>query len=225
MSDSAGFFPDHPFFEGLPQNVLQQIRLESIQRKYLAQQIITYQGDIWPYLFLIESGEINAVKESPEGRVLIATTLRKGDIFWGLAFFIEDAGMPVMLQAASESRVALWPRENLMRVISNNPTLAWRLCQLMIQRMLLASEIVDELAFQPVGNRVAKLLLDEFGDVDDFKPRNLTLKDMAAHTGTTQEMVCRHLYRLEKAGAIEIRRTELRILDRMRLQEIAGKEN
>jgi DNA-binding transcriptional regulator LsrR (DeoR family) len=48
--------------------------------------------------------------------------------------------------------------------------------------------------------------------------RVLTLEDMAARIGTTREMVCRYLYRLAEEGAIEIRRTELRIKDRQLLE-------
>ncbi len=43
---------------------------------------------------------------------------------------------------------------------------------------------------------------------------DLKLDDMASHIGTTREMVCRHLYRFAEEGAIEIRRTELRITNR-----------
>lgn len=211
-----------PLFESLPEKTLAQIIQAAIPMSYTNQQIIVHQGDIWPYFFLVSKGEIHAVKESAEGRVLIATTLREGEFFWGLGFFVEDAEMPVMLQAGMDSELYLWPRQVLVPLIASDAALAWRLCQMMITRMQMASEIVDELAFQPVGSRVARLLLEEFGDVDDFKPRDLTLRDMAAHTGTTQEMVCRHLYRLAKEGAIEIRRTQLRVVQRELLEKYAA---
>ena len=90
--------------------------------------------------------------------------------------------------------------------------------------MQLASDIVEELAFQPVIGRLAGLLLDVFGDAEDeFMTRELTLEDMAARIGTTREMVCRHLYRFAENGAIEIRRTELKIKNRSFLSEKAGK--
>lgn len=212
----------NPFFRSLPEKTLDQVSRIAISKSYPAGQVIAHQGEVWPYLFLVQEGEIHAVKESAEGRVLIATTLRQNDIFWGLGFFLEDAEMPVMLQAGADSEVLLWPRQALVHEISHNAAMAWQLCQLMITRMQMASEIVDELAFQPVGSRVARLLLEEFGDVDDFKPRELTLRDMAAHTGTTQEMVCRHLYRLAKEGAIEIRRTQLRVVQREVLEKYAA---
>ena len=72
--------------------------------------------------------------------------------------------------------------------------------------------------------RLAGLLLDVFGDAgDEFRARELTLEDMAARIGTTQEMVCRHLYRFAEKRAIEIRSTELKITNRSILEKQVGK--
>jgi CRP-like cAMP-binding protein len=93
-----------------------------------------------------------------------------------------------------------------------------------VKRMLRASDIVEELAFQPVTGRLARLLLDHFGGaIEDYVSRDITLEEMAARIGTTREMVCRQLYRFVDEGAIQISRTELMITDRDLLEEIAGK--
>jgi CRP/FNR family transcriptional regulator len=154
----------------------------------------------------------------------VGTTLGEGDIFWGIAFFIENAPMPVLLQAAEDSQVLLWSRETMEPILNQHGSMSWHLSQLAIKRMQQASGIVEELAFQPVMSRLAGLLLDTFGDADDqFKARELTLDDMAARIGTTREMVCRHLYKFADKGAIEIRRTELRIANRDILENQAKK--
>jgi CRP-like cAMP-binding protein len=175
-------------------------------------------------LFYLPEGEIKAMKQSPEGRTFTATTLKPGDVFWGLSFFIRGAPMPVFLQAKLDSTIHIWNRDDLIPIIQENGFMAWRLCQMMVERMQLASGIVEDLAFHPVMSRLAGLLLDIFGDAEDeFMARDLTLEDMASHIGTTQEMVCRHLYRFAEEGAIEIRRTELRITNREFLEMQLGK--
>jgi CRP/FNR family transcriptional regulator len=214
----------NPLFQPLPQKILAELGKSAIKKSYQAGEIIVHQGDLWPYLFIVTAGKVNAVKESAGGRSLIATTITKGEVFWGLAFFIENAPMPVALHAAADSPIALWPRENLVPIIINHGEVAWNLCSLMISRMQLASEIVEELAFLPVVGRLAGLLLDTFGeDEHDFVARELTLDDMAARIGTTREVVCRHLYKFAEKGAIDIRRTELRINDRSFLEHQVGK--
>lgn len=213
-----------PLFEDLPQAIIEDIAQNAVQRSYKSQEIIVHQEDVWSYLFLVARGVIHAIKESPEGRAFIATALKSGDIFWGLAFYIDGAPMPVLLQAKANTQIYIWNRDYLVPIIRDHGDMSWKLCQVMIARMQLASEIVEDLAFQPVMGRLAGLILSEFGDAEDeFKTRELTLEEMASRIGTTREMVCRHLYRFAEKGAIQINRTELKIKDRNLLEKQAGK--
>ena len=59
-----------------------------------------------------------------------------------------------------------------------------------------ASEFVEELAFQPVTGRLARLLLDQFKESDDpHIARQFTLDEMSTMIGTTPVMVCKLLSR------------------------------
>jgi CRP/FNR family transcriptional regulator len=211
-------------FSSLDQRDLAAVMTSALKRTLEEGEFLVHQDVIWPYLFIVAEGEIHAVKESQEGRVLIATSIQQWEIFWGLGFFIENATMPVALQANQRSVLLTWERSDLMPIFKNNGTMSWSICQMMIRRMQVASGIVEELAFQPVVSRLAGLLLDVFGDAEgEFVSRELTLDDMAAHIGTTREVVCRHLYRFAERGAIEIRRTELKLQDRKLLKDHANK--
>ena len=224
MSQIQSILSKNQLFSGFSTAELVDIAKNAIQRTYRKQEILVHQEDVWPFLFLLAEGKIDATKESAEGRAFIATSLQEGDIFWGLAFFIEAAPMPVLLQAKTETRIYLWSRDYLVPIIRQHGDMSWTLCQLMISRMQLASTIVEDLAFQPVMGRLAGLILSEFNHAEDeFKTRDLTLEEMASRIGTTREMVCRHLYRFAEQGAIQIRRTELRIADRKLLEKQAGK--
>jgi CRP/FNR family transcriptional regulator len=224
LNSPAEIITENPLFAQLPQSTLENLKHNAIHRTYQAREIIVHHGDVWPNLFLVAEGEIHAVKESLEGRALIATTLGPGDIFWGLAFFIDEAPMPVMLQANSPALIYLWTRDRLVPIIKSNGEMSWHLCQLMIKRMQVASEIVEELAFHPVMSRLAGFLLDISGKTEDeYIARDFTLDEMAARIGTTREMVCRHLYRFAEMGAIEINRTEFKIKDRWFLEKQAKK--
>ncbi len=223
MNAIESLLAEIPLFENIDQKTIAEIANISIKKNYQAQEIISYQGDDWPFLFLVKKGQINAIKESPEGRSFITTSLSKNDIFWGLSFFIRENKMPVMLRAYKESDIYLWSRENLVPILKSNGALAWKLSQTMISRMQLAGNIVDELAFLPVTGRLSALLLETFGDAEDeFVARELTLDDMASHIGTTREVVCRHLHRFAENDVIEITRTKIRIKDRKQLKSQAS---
>jgi CRP-like cAMP-binding protein len=219
MSELQAFLSKQAIFSCLDEAQKAVLLREGITRSYPKGAFIVQMGDVWPYLFIVTSGSINAVKGSSEGRSLIVATFDSGDIFWGLAFFHEDAPMPVTLETTKETSLFLWPRERILPVILQNGQFSWKLSCLMVQRMLRASAIVDELAFQPVTGRVARLLLENFPSDQDSAPRHLTLDEMAAHVGTTREMVCRILYRFAEQGAIQINRTEFIFTDRSILEK------
>jgi CRP-like cAMP-binding protein len=194
--------------------------------KYKNNEWIVYQGDIWPYLFFVIEGDVIAVKESLEGRSLILETINIGELFWGLAFFLDDAPMPAGLRALHDCELVLWPREGLYPLLMEDGHLSWELSRLAIQRAQRASEIVDELAFQPVAGRLARFLVDRFGDRElDRVARDMTLDEMAAHIGSTREMVCRILQRFSNQGLIEITRTEFSFTDREKLKHLAQKSS
>jgi CRP/FNR family transcriptional regulator len=94
----------------------------------------------------------------------------------------------------------------------------------MVERMERASSIVEGLAFQPVAGRLARLLLEHYGGVDGPTARDLSLEEMAAHVGSTREMVCRMLYRFSDDRLIDITRTEFTLIDHNGLGQLAGED-
>ena len=215
---------NNPLFSELGSQQLEMLVQLSFIKVYPEGQWITHYGSDWPYLFLVEEGRVTALKESPEGRSLVVITLEAGEVFWGAGFFKEGVSMPVALVANQETRLRLWSREKLVPYLINNGQFTWDLSQLMVERMMRASRILEELAFQPVAGRLAQFLLDQFEDQHgDTLSRDLTLDDMAARIGSTREMVCRHLYHFADQGAIQINRTEFKISNQEMLAELAGK--
>ena len=211
-------------FSGLSERELDSVLERAINRQYHKGQYLTHAGDIWPYLFFLLKGSISAVKESAEGRSLVATSFKAEEVFWGVSFFDPGLPMPVALKADIQSTVYLWSRDQILPVLIENGSMSWELCRLMVRRMLRASEIVEELAFQPVAGRLAHLLIDYPGQTSGGPvARSLTLDDMAARIGSTREVVCRFLQQFADDQLIKITRTEFEITDREGLQGIVHK--
>jgi len=209
----------NPVFSCMDAATRERLANCAIRREFNKGGTITFRGDVWPNLFIISKGIVNALKESSEGRSLVVASFVTGDLFWGLAFFHEEMSMPVTLVAQTPASIFLWPRENILSLLVQNGQSFWELCRLMISRMQYASEMLEEMAFQPLTGRVARLLLEQFPTDQQSATRHLTLDEMAARVGTTREMVCRILYRFAEEGAIQINRTEFIFKDRKLLEE------
>jgi CRP/FNR family transcriptional regulator len=222
MEQVTDLLRTHPVFASLDEAVRNLLVKRAVRRELKKGERLVMQGDVWPYLFLVADGELDAVKVSGEGRNLLVTTFGAGELFWGLAFFQEGAPLLATLEAHLPSQVYTWSREYIEPVFIEHGRMSWELCRLMIQRMQRASVIVEELAFQPVSGRLARLLLDDFASTGDAAiARHLTLDEMAARIGTTREMVCRALYRFADKNLIEVTRTEFTLTDKDGLSRLA----
>ena len=222
MKRLAELLRTHPVFASLDELTHRRLEEQALQRDLHEEEVLTLQGDVWPYLFLVAGGEVDAIKVSSEGRKLLVTTFGEEELFWGLAFFQDGAPQLATLEAHSPARVYLWSRRFLEPLFLGYGRTGWELCRLMIQRMQRASAIVEELAFQPVAGRLARLLLDHFASSGEKAiERSLTLDEMAARIGTTREMVCRALYRFADKKLIDVTRTEFVLTDKVGLSQMA----
>lgn len=195
---------------------------ESVLRKYKNGERIAHYGDIWPYIFLVGEGKVTAVKESAEGRILTIVTIEPGEIFWGAAFFQEGLPNLAALIADEDCHIFLWSQERILPILFRNGHVSWELSRLMVNRMQRASDIVEELAFQPVAVRLAGFLVDYFKNSESERvARDLTLDEMAARIGSTREVVSRMLHRFANQGLIEITRTEFTFTDKDGLRQLA----
>ncbi len=202
---------------------LTEIAALAQHRQYREDEFVTLYGSSWPYLAIVEGGLFQALKESPEGRALSVLTLERGSIFWGLTFFVESATMPVSLKVETDGGLALWPRDALLPYLIEEGEALWALSQQLVLRMQQASMIVEDLAFQPIAARLAKLLLKQYPRAgSEPVQRDLTLDEMAARVGTTREMICRVLYRFADDQLIHITRTEFTLMDKDQLSQLAG---
>ena len=214
---------EHPVFMAVEASTFDSLVEQALHRNLRKGDILAMQGQLWPYMFFVAEGEVDAVKVSIEGRNLLVTTFRSGELFWGLSLFQENAPLVATLEAHCSSHVVLWSRECIEPIFIENGRMSWELCRVMIQRMQRASAIVEELAFQPVAGRLAGLLLDHFQNAGEPTiERLLTLDEMAARVGTTREMVCRALYRFAAKGLINVTRTEFVLTDREGLSRLAA---
>lgn len=224
MSSPANFIIKGSIFSHLGNEDQEVLVREAISRTYKSGDWVAHYGDIWPYIFLVEKGKVTAIKESAEGRSLMIVSIGPGEIFWGAAFFQQEAPNLAALVADEDSQILLWAQECFLPILLRNGRLSWEISRIMVSRMQRASDIVEELAFQPVAVRLAGFLVEHFKDRPSERvSRDMTLDEMAARIGSTREMVSRILHRFANQGLIEITRTEFKFTDREGLSQFAQK--
>ena len=208
------------FFRHFDEEQKNQLSHLATKKNFKKGDFIAHYEDIWPYMFLVESGVIGILKLSSEGRNLGAIRLGKGDFFISPSFF--DGGpLPASLDVKEACGIYVWHQNQVLPTLKQNAEVLWEMCLLLAKRMRQASEFVEELAFQPVTGRLARLLLEQFEDSDPCVARELTLEEMSTMIGTTPVMVCKLLSRFAGEGFVKVSRTRFELLDRPALEKIA----
>ena len=203
-------------------NEKQRIQLTRLatKRRFEKGEYIAHYEEIWPHMLVVESGVIGVLKLSSEGRNLGALRLGSSDFFISPSFF--DGGpLPASLEVKEACGIYVWHRDQVLPIIKQNTEVLWGMCLLLVQRMRQASEFVEELAFQPVTGRLARLVLDQFEGDDPQVARELTLDEMSTMIGTTPVMVCKLLSRFAAEGYVKVSRTQLELLDRPALEKVS----
>jgi CRP/FNR family transcriptional regulator len=186
-------------------------------------EFLALQGNIWPYLLLLNNGVLKTHKVSPQGRSLGAFRLLAGQLFCSPSL-IDGGPLPATLEGGEDCELFLWHKDQILPYLERNNEALWDLSALLVQRMRYASEIVEDLAFHPVANRVARLLLKQHQQTgDDLVDRNLTLDEMASMIGTTPVMVCKILSQFADQGMIKVSRTEIEFVNLEDLENLINK--
>ena len=209
-------------FSGLSDQERLELAQVAIRKSYERNEYIAHYGDVWPYLFVVDTGLINVVKISPKGRVLGALQVQPEQVFWSPTLFDEGL-LPAALEVKERSSIYLWHGNHILPLVQRNPEALWALCLMLMRRIRQASDFIEDLTFQPVAGRLARLIIAQFEDSTDLRiAREQTLDEMAAMIGTTPVMVCKILSRFAGDGLITVNRTEFEMTDKAAPEKIAN---
>ena len=215
---------ENPVFSKLDQHDRDQLARLATKKSYPKGSFICMQGDYWPFVMQIVSGNMGWVMLSPDGKRHVVFRLESCDVIWGHTLF-DDKPMPASLEVMEESLVFYWSKERIFPILSRNTNAMWEITRELVTAMRQVREVVYGFAFHPVAGRLARLLLEHYQPVEGQPaPRDLTLDEMADSIGTTRELVSRTLHRFADEGLIEVSRVHFVFTNRAELEQLAGYE-
>jgi CRP/FNR family cyclic AMP-dependent transcriptional regulator len=207
--------------QGISDAALQKLVASAVRRSVSAGTILFVEGDPVAGFYLIESGHVKISRHSQDGREHILLLLGEGDSFNEVAALDGDPN-PATATAHSDAVVYCILRDELRRIVYDNPDLAWAMIESISRRARHLVGMVQDLSMRSVKGRLAHLLLDQAeADEADAVTRMLTQEEMASRLGTVREMVGRALRSLASDGIIEFDRHRIVILDVERLRKEA----
>lgn len=217
LADAIGALP---LFQGLGNGLRCELARRAVWREYLPGEFIFIEGEESPGLYYLESGWLKVVKSSPQGREQVLKFVGPGETFNEVGVFARRPN-PASAVALETSGVWLLPRSELSRLVREHPEFAESTIGQMADRLTHLVGLVADLSLRTVTGRLARLLLDDSVNGVLYRPRWYTLAELASRLGTVPDVIQRAVAGLAGEGVIEVRRSEFRIRDRARLEDLA----
>ncbi len=110
-------------------------------KAYSVGQYVVRQGDTGDCMYVVQMGQLEVLKEGPEGAVRIGI-LDVGDFFGEMSLFAGEK-RSASVRALDNARVGTITKDSFMRCAKDDPSLALALVKMMSHRIrLLAEEVV-----------------------------------------------------------------------------------
>ena len=105
----------------------------ALGRMYEDGEVIVRQGDKGDCMFVIQEGEVEVVHEDggTETRLAVRSV---GDMFGEMAIFEQDV-RSATVRALGQARILTVDKKNFLRRVHEDPSLAFRLVQIMSRRI------------------------------------------------------------------------------------------
>ena len=208
-------------FSQLPRADLQRIVSSGNVRQCVSGETIFEEGQPCSGMFVLIRGKVHLCKFGPQGQVNIIWVIEPVIMFNEVAAL--DGG-PNPVTAIAADGCILWQigYQAFQELLESIPQVGLSLLRVLAVRNRQMISQYEDLSFRSVVARTAKMILDLSNDGrDTIARRRLPVEEMAQRIATVPEAVSRSLNILKSMGAIRLSRTEIAVLSKQRLADLA----
>jgi CRP/FNR family transcriptional regulator, dissimilatory nitrate respiration regulator len=199
-----------PLFNDLAEEDHQFLLRHGLRHHVKAHEFIFSEGQVCRGLYLIEAGSVKIFGSSMSGREQILATQGPGGTLGELAV-LDGGNHPASAIASTDADLLLIRTEDLQALVLQHPAVRVKLLELVASRVRPMIDIVKQLSFTTVRQRLAGFLL-RLAEKDGTPTAHgveftltCTHRDLAAQIGTVPELVSRNLGYLQASGLIKVR--------------------
>ena len=187
-------------------------------QKVRAGHVFYSPGDTGEVLYMLKKGIVQLYRMSPDGRKLVITHLPRYS-FFGEMSLVGEGMQNAYAEAVEDSVICTMRRGDVERLVLAHPRVGLRLLETVAERLRIAEQQLEALAFKGLVPRVAELLVNE---ANGDEVRGLSHQDIAERLGVYRESATNALKVLKNKGLIKIGRRRLTITNRRRLEFAAA---
>ncbi|MEO8098552.1 MAG: Crp/Fnr family transcriptional regulator [Acidobacteriota bacterium] len=207
MIDKEAALQRSHLFGGLDAVALAELAQTAHTRELARGELLFLVGEEAAGLFVVVAGEIRAYRVNAQGREQTLHVESAGATLAEVPVF-DDGPYPATAVAETPATLLFLHKEDFRRFMFRHPQVALTALRLMARRLRGHAELVDSLALQQVGQRLARFLLTQARGPGSGTSSCLDLEipfsneELAKRVGSVREVVSRTLSRMESDGLI-----------------------
>jgi CRP-like cAMP-binding protein len=213
------------FLHGIPLfSTIRESSLQSLARASRFQHvekggILFFQSDKSELAYIVQSGTISIVLNSPDGREMVINEMHKGDLFGELGI-LTGRNRSTSAIARTNSDLLVIPRGAFLRVVDDEPQLTRRMLEMTATRLQVSSEREGALVFMDAQARLAHLLLELDKQEVDTGYITISQDELAHRTGLIRQTVAKALGNWRRKGYLLTGRGRIVLLNHKALREL-----
>lgn len=211
-------------FEGLGNDALDRLAKDMRRRTFRRGTMIFHKDQVGDALYIVESGRVRLFLPTESGAELWVEFAGRGDVFGEVAL-LDEGPRSASAETIEDTIVYTLSRDDFRKFITDTQSFAWKLIQLLSDRLRHVTAYAESLAFLDVHARVARVLLELSGRYGVKKngaveiDLDLTQAELATMVGATRERVNRALADFRSQSVIDLRGRKIVLLNADKLKE------
>jgi CRP-like cAMP-binding protein len=231
LAEKLGLLRELDLFEGLSDADIEAIGHATTMTRCQRGYMVLSPDDPPDRVHILKRGRVRVYRVTPDGKQLTLDIYEKGTILGDMAFLGQARVPEAYAETLGEAVICTITPDELRRLIERYPAIGVNIISHLSRRLREAERELASMAYERVGQRLARKLVDlagrfgvpTKGDRTVIRER-LTQQELAEMIGTTRETLAHTLADFRRGGLLDTVDHEIVIRDAERLAEIAGGE-
>jgi CRP/FNR family transcriptional regulator len=198
-----------PLLSGLSAEEVSALAARSTRKLFKTGELLFSEGEPCRGLHIVASGKVRIFKSSIGGREQVLAVNQAGESVAELPVF-DGGAYPASAVAIEETQIAFISQRDFHAYCLEHPQVALKVLSVAGVRLRRLVEIIEELSFTTVRQRLVALLVKlaqtegaPTGQGIEFQLPS-THQELANQLGTVRELISRNLMRLQAEGLLEV---------------------
>jgi len=227
LQEKLGLLREPDLFAGLSEEDMMAIGHATTMTHCTAGQRIMSPDDPPDRIHILKKGKVRVYRVTPDGKQLTLDIYDKGAILGDMSLLGQEPIPEAFAEALDDAVICTISPDEMRKLVERYPVIGVNIISYLSRRLRNAESELESMAYQRVGQRLARKLIDlsnRFGvqtSRGTLIEARLTQQELAEMIGTTRETLAHTLADFRRRGLLDTEKHQVLIRDAEQLMDIA----